>query len=66
MKNVLKLLVQSVLILLGSTAEASSVTDVDIQKKTFGWGMTTLVIWNKEMKDIVKIVPSVEGCKFAS
>ena len=36
MKNVLKLLVQSVLILLGSTAEASSVTDVDIQKKTFG------------------------------
>ena len=65
MKNVLKLLVQSVLILLGSTAEASSVTDVDIQKKTFGWGMTTLVIWNKEMKDM-KIVTSVEECKFAS
>ena len=40
---------------LGLTAVASA-TDAAIQKKMFGCGMTTLIISNKEMKDIMKIV----------
>ena len=43
MKNVLKPLVKSVLILLGFTA-AASLTDSAIQKKAFKIGMTTLTI----------------------
>ena len=37
---------------LGITA-TTSVTDAAIQKKIFGWGMTTLTISNEEMKDIM-------------
>ena len=43
MKNVLKPLVKSVLILLGFTA-AASLTDSAIQNKAFKIGMTTLTI----------------------
>ena len=45
MKNVLKPLVNSVLIPLGLTLSVSA-TDGTIQKKTFGSGMKTLTIYN--------------------
>ena len=35
-------------------------TDAAIQKKLFGSGMTTLVISNEEMNDIMKIVKPLE------
>ena len=55
MKNVLKLLAKSILIPLVLT-EAASAADAVIQQKMFGSGMTTLIISNKKMKDIMKIV----------
>ena len=55
MKNLLKLLTKSVLIPLGLTA-AGSATDTAIQKKTFGSGMTTLIMSNEEMMDIMKMI----------
>ena len=58
-KNALKPLAKSVLIPLGLTAVASA-TDAAIQKKIFGSGMTTLIISNEEMNDIVKIVKSLK------
>ena len=57
--NVLKALAKSVLISLGLTA-ASSATDAAIHKKIFGSGITTLMISNEEMNDIMKIVKSLE------
>ena len=57
--NVLKPLAKSVLIPLGLTAAALA-TDAAIHKKIFGSGMTTLIISNEEMKDIMKIVKSLE------
>ena len=39
---------------------AASTTDAAIQKKIFGSGMTTLIISNEEMNDIMKIVKSLE------
>ena len=54
-KNVLKLLARSVLTTLGLTA-AILATYAAVQKKIFGFGMTTLTISNKKMYDIVKIV----------
>ena len=59
MKDVLKPLAKSVLIPLGLTAAASA-TDAAIHKKMFGSGMTTLIILNEEINDIMKIVKSVE------
>ena len=56
MKNVLKPLAECVLIPLGLTASA---TDAAIQKKIFGSGMTTLIISNEEMDDIMKIFKSL-------
>ena len=61
MKNILKPLAKSVLILLGLTAAALE-TDVAIHKKMFGSGRplglasrtTTLIISNEEMNDIMK------------
>ena len=53
--NVLKTLAKSVLIPLGLTAAASA-TDAAIHNKMFGSGMTTLIISNEEMNDIMKIV----------
>ena len=57
--NVLKPLVKNVLIPLGLTA-AASVTDTAFHKKVLVLGMTTLIISNEEMNDIIKIVKSVE------
>ena len=59
MKNVLKPLAKSVLVPLGLTAAASA-TDAAIHKKMFGSGTTTLIISNKEMNDIMKIVKFLE------
>ena len=56
--NALKPLAKSVLIPLGLTAAAA--TDAAIHKKMFGSGVTTLIISNKEMNDIMKIVKSLE------
>ena len=44
---------------LGITAAASTI-DVGIQKKIHGSGTTTLIISNKEMNDIMKIVQALE------
>ena len=54
MKNVLKQLAKTLLIPLGLTA-VTSATDAAIQKTSFGLGMTTLIISNEEMDDIMKI-----------
>ena len=62
LKNVLKPLVNSILIPLGLTTAASA-TDAVIQKNfviIFGSCMTTLLISNEEMDDITKIVKSLE------
>ena len=56
MKNVLKPLAKSILILLGLTAGPSA---TPIHKKMFGSGMTRLIISNEEMNDIMKIVKSL-------
>ena len=58
-KNVIKLLGKSVLILLGLTAAASA-ADAGIQKKIYGSEATTLVISNEEMNGIMKIVQALE------
>ena len=39
---------------------AVSATVVAIQKKIYGSGMTTIIISNKEMKEIMKILKSLE------
>ena len=59
MKNVLKPLAKSVLILLGLTATASA-TDTSIHKKMFLSRVTTLVNSNEEMNDIIEIVKLLE------
>ena len=59
MKNVLKPLAKTVLIPLGLKAAASG-TDAAIQNKLFGSGMSTLVLSNEEINDIMKIVKSLE------
>ena len=51
--TVLKLLAKSILKPLGLTVAASS-TDVAIHKKMFASGMTTLIISNEEINDIMK------------
>ena len=53
--NVLKSLAKSALIPLGLKAEAPA-TDAAIYKNIFRPGYTTLIIYNEEMNDIVKIV----------
>ena len=59
-KNMIKSLAKSVLILLGLTAAASA-ADAVIHKKISGSGnTTTLIISNDEMNDIIKIVKSLE------
>ena len=58
-KDVIKLLAKSVLILLGLTAAASA-ADAGIHKKILGSGNTTLIISNKDMEDLIKIVKSLE------
>ena len=53
-KNVITPLAKSVLIPLGLTAAASA-ADAGIHKKILGSGNTTLIISNKDMKDLMKI-----------
>ena len=66
MKNLLKSLARRVLIPIGLTAAAAA-TDAAIHKKMF-WSSahpshtTTLIISNKEMENIMKIVKSLEEC----
>ena len=50
--NVLKPLAKSVLVTLELTVAASP-TDSPVQKKIFGSGLTTLIISNEEMDDIM-------------
>ena len=61
MKSVIKPLAKSVLIPLGLTVAASA-ADAGIHKKILGSGHnnTTLIISNKEMYDILKVVKSLE------
>ena len=58
-KNVSKPLAKSVSIVLGLTAAASE-TDAAIHKKMFESGITTLIISNEEINDIMKVVKSYE------
>ena len=58
-KNVIKPLAKSVLIPLGLTAAASA-ADAGIHKKILGSGNTTLIISNKDMEDLIKIVKPLE------
>ena len=57
--NVLKPLAKSILIPLGLTAAASA-TDAAIHKKMFVSGVTTLIISNEKMNDIMQIVKPLE------
>ena len=57
--NVIKTLAKSVLIPLGLTS-ATSATDVDLHKKMFGSGATSLITSIEKMNDIMKIVKSLE------
>ena len=60
MKSVITPLAKNVLIPLGLTAAASA-ADSGIHKKILGSGNnTTLIIKNKEMNDLIKIVKSYE------
>ena len=63
MKDVLKASAKTVLFSLG-LATAASPTDDAIQKNVFESGMTTLIISNKEINDIRKIVKSLEEYGF--
>ena len=54
MESILKISAKRVLIPLGLTAAAAAATDAAIQKKVFGSGMTTLILSNEEMDDIMK------------
>ena len=60
--NILEPLGKSVLIPLGLTAAAAAAaaTNAAIHKKIFGSGNITLIISNKEMNDIMKIIKSFE------
>ena len=61
LKNVIKPLAKSVLIPLGLAAVASA-ADAGIHKKILGsGGHTTLIMSNKDMEDLTKIVKSLEG-----
>ena len=53
-------LAKTVLAPLGITAAASAI-DAEIQKKIHGSGNTTLIISNKEMNDIIKIIQALEN-----
>ena len=62
MKSVIQSLAKSILIPLGLTAAASAADAGIHKKKILGSGHnTTLIISNDEMKDISKIVKSLEG-----
>ena len=58
-KSVLTSLAKSVLLPLGLST-GTLVADAAIQNKVYGSGTTALIISNKEMEDIMKIVKSLE------
>ena len=58
-KNVITALVKSVLITLG-LASAASAADAGIHNKMLGSGNITLIISNKDIDDLIKIVKSLE------
>ena len=58
--NVIKPLAKSVLIPLGLTAAATAAADAGMHKKILGSGNTTLIISNKYIEDLIKIVKSLE------
>ena len=58
-KHVLTPISGNVLLLLGVTAVVSA-SDAAIQNKIYESGMTAMIIWNKEMKNIMKMVTSLE------
>ena len=58
--NVLKPLAKSVLKPFGLTAAGAAATDAAIHKKIFGAGITTVIISNAEINDIIKIVKLLE------
>ena len=58
--NILKSLAKSVLLSLGLAAAAAAATDAAIHEKIFGSGVTTVIISNEEINDIMKIVKSLE------
>ena len=63
-KNVITPLAKSVLILLGLTAAASA-ADAGIHTKILGSGNnTTLMISNKDIDDLIKIVKPLEDSGF--
>ena len=61
--TILKPLAKKVLIPLSITTAASTI-DVAIQKKMFEWSTTTLIVSNKEMNHIIKIVQFLEESGF--
>ena len=58
--NILKSLAKSVLLSLGLAAASAAATDAAIHEKIFGSGVTTVIISNEEINDIMKIVKSLE------
>ena len=54
-------LAKNILVQLGITANASA-THTEIQNKLHGSGTTTLIISNKEINDIMKIVQTLKDC----
>lgn len=59
MENILTLWVKSVLMPLGSTT-VTLAAHTKIHKKAIGLRMSELIILNKELKDILKIVNVIE------
>ena len=59
MKNELRLLAKSVLIPL-ELIVATPAANARIHKKILGSGMSTLIISNKKMNDIIKFVKTIE------
>ena len=53
-------LAEIILTPIGITTIDASAIDAKIQKKIYGSGTTTLIISNKEMNDIIKIVQALE------
>ena len=62
-KSLLTPFAKSVLLQLRLSAEILA-ADAAIQKKMYGSGTTTLIIWNGEMEDIMEIVKSPEESRW--
>ena len=60
MKNVLTSLAKNVLLVAVQSEKVQSEKDAAIEMKIYGSGMTTLIILNKEMKDIIERVKYLE------